>query len=123
MQRRTFLKSAPGAALAASAASAVAPAAGIRLGFDTYTLRNLKWKALQLIDYAGSLKLDTIQISSLDDFESLDPAHLQKVKEQAARHGMTLDGGIGSICPTSGSFKPSVGDAGEYVLKGLRVSK
>ncbi len=123
MQRRTFLKSAPGAALAASAASVGGPAAGIRLGFDTYTLRNLKWKALQLIDYAGSLKLDTIQISSLDDFESLEPAHLQKVKDQAARHGMTLDGGIGSICPTSGSYKASVGDAGEYVLKGLRVAK
>ena len=78
---------------------------------------------MQLIDYAGSLKLDTIQISSLDDYESLEPAHLQKVKDQAARYGMKIDGGIGCICPTSGSYKATVGDAGQYVLKGLRVAK
>jgi sugar phosphate isomerase/epimerase len=88
-----------------------------------YSIRNLNWKAMQLVDYAGSLKLDTLQISSLDDFESLAPAHLQKVKDQAERYGMKIDGGIGSICPTSGSYKPEVGDAGQYVLKGLRVAK
>lgn len=123
MRRRTFLKSAPAAAMAASAAASTAVGEGIRLGFDTYSIRNLPWKAIELVDYAGKHKLDTLQISSLDDYESLEPAYLQKVKDQAARHGMTIDGGIGSICPTSGSFKPEVGDAGQYVLKGLRVAK
>jgi sugar phosphate isomerase/epimerase len=123
MRRRTFLASAPAAAMAASAAASAAPGEGIRLGFDSYSIRNFKWKAIQLIDYAGSHKLDTIQISSLDDYESLEPAHLRKVKDQAARYGMTIDGGIGSICPTSGSWKPKEGDPGQYVLKGLRVAK
>ena len=124
MRRRTFLKTAPAAAaMAGSAATGGAPGEGIRLGFDSYSIRNLHWKAIQLIDYAGSHKLDTIQISSLDDYESLEPAHLKKVKDQAARYGMTIDGGIGCICPTSGSWKPTYGDAGEYILKGLGVAK
>src|SRR5437764_10407507 len=110
MRRRTFLKTAPAAAMAASAAANPAPGEGIRLGFDSYTLRNFHWKALQLIDYAGSHKLDTIQISSLDDYESLEPAHLRQVKDRAAKFGMTLDAGIGCICPTSGSWKPQEGD-------------
>jgi hypothetical protein len=123
MRRRTFLTSAPAAAMAASAAASAAPGEGIRLGFDSYSIRNFKWKAIQLIDYAGSHKLDTIQISSLDDYESFEPAYLQKVKDQAARYGMTIDGGIGSICPTSGSWKPTYGEPGQYILKGLRVAK
>lgn len=126
MRRRAFLRSVPGAALAAAGASTAAGAApgeGIRLGFDTYSLRNFKWKAMQLVDYAGSRQLDTLQISSLDDFESLEPAHLRKVRDQAARYGMKLDGGIGSICPTSGSYRAREGDPGQYVLKGLRVAQ
>src|SRR5262245_46600337 len=120
MRRRTFLQ-----AGSATLAAAAAPAAGegIRLGFDSYSIRNFHWKALKLVEYAGSQKLDTLQISSLDDYESLEPSHLQKVKDAAKRHGMKIDGGIGCICPTSASYKAKEGDAGQYVLKGLRVSK
>ena len=97
MLRRTFLQSATGLAFASAAATAQ-PAHAIRLGFDTYSLRAFRWKALQLIEYTASQKLDTVQISSLDDFESLEPAYLAKVKENAAalgivhrrRHGLYL---------------------------------
>ena len=123
MRRRTFLKAAPAAAMSASAASPAAASGGIRLGFDSYSVRNFHWKAMKLIEYAGSHKLDTLQISSLDDYESLEPAHLRKVKDTAAGMGMKIDGGIGCICPTSSSWKPKEGDPGQYVLKGLRVSK
>src|SRR5260370_35025507 len=124
MRRRTFLKTAPAAAaMAGSGAAGGAPGEGIRLGFDSYPIRNLHWKAIQLIDYAGSHKLDTIQISSLEDYESLDSAHLKKVKDQAARYGMTMDGGIGCIGPTSGRWKPTYGDPGQYILKGQRLAK
>jgi sugar phosphate isomerase/epimerase len=123
MRRRTFLKTAPAAAMAASSAAGSAPGEGVRLGFDSYSIRNFEWKAMQLVDYAGSHKLDTIQISSLDDYESLEPAYLRKVKDQAARYGMKIDGGIGCICPTSGSYKTKEGDPGQYVLRGLRTSK
>ena len=51
MLRRTFLASLSGAALASPSAAAT------RLGYDTYTLRNFKWKALQHLEYAASQKL------------------------------------------------------------------
>lgn len=95
----------------------------IKLGFDTYSLRAFRWKALQLIDYAAAQKLDTIQISSLDDIENLEPAHLQKVKDAAARQGIALDGGIGCVCPTSKSWSARNGEPAAYVLKGLQVAK
>src|SRR5262249_48390823 len=103
MLRRTFLQTLS----AAAAATAVpAPPAGevpIRLGYDTYSIRAFKWKALQLLEYTASLKLDTIQFSDLADYESKDAAYLQKVKDTAARLNVTIDGGMGCICPTSRS--------------------
>src|SRR5260370_35066550 len=111
MRRRTSQKRArAAAAMAGWGAAGGVPGEEIRLGFVSYSTRNLHWKAIQLIDYAGSHKLDTIQISSLDDYESLDPAHLKKVKDQAARYGMTIDGGIGCSCPSSGGWKRTYGD-------------
>ncbi|MBI1789273.1 MAG: sugar phosphate isomerase/epimerase [Acidobacteria bacterium] len=115
MDRRTFLQT--------PLAAAAAAGPKIRLGFDSYTLRGFGWKAMRLIDYAASRKLDTLQISSLGDYESLDPAHLQKVKDHAERQGITLDGGIGCICPTAVQWNARYGPPAEYILTGLRVAK
>jgi sugar phosphate isomerase/epimerase len=97
--------------------------AGIRLGFDSYSLRALNWKAPRLIDYAVSLKLDSIQLSSLGDYETLDAAYLQKLKDQATRSGIQIDGGIGCICSSSESWKTNVGTPQEYLLRGIAVAK
>jgi sugar phosphate isomerase/epimerase len=120
MQRRTFLQS-----VSALAAASAAPAASLQipLGFDTYSLNRSGWKAIQLLDYAASQKLDAIQISSLGDFESLDAAHLQKVKDYAARLGILVQTGMGSICPSSASFDRNAKDPIAHVLQGLQVSK
>jgi len=95
----------------------------IRLGFDTYSIRDFKWKDIQLLDYAAGLKLDTIQISSLDDYESLAPEHLSRVKDHAARLGIVIDGGMGCICPLSSSWSAKNGDPKENILRGLRTAK
>ena len=105
MLRRTFLQAVPFAAAALSAAPA--DEVPVKLGFDTYSLRAFRWKAAKLVDYAASLKLDTIQISSSGDYASLEPAHLAGIRERAASSGMVLDAGIGCICPTSASYAPS----------------
>src|SRR3974377_1206873 len=94
----------------------------IRLGFDTYSVRAFHWKALQLIEYAADLKLDTVQISSVGDYESLDPAHLERVKDHAASRGVAIDAGTGCVCPTSSSDAPRDKDPVEYTLQGLRVA-
>ncbi|MFB3828992.1 MAG: sugar phosphate isomerase/epimerase family protein [Bryobacteraceae bacterium] len=122
MLRRTFLAGG-GAAAAASALPAAAPSGGIPLGFDSYSIGRLRWKAIELLDYAAGLKLDTIQLSSLGDYESLEPAHLQKVKDHADRLGIRIDAGTGCICPSSESYGKNQGDAREYLLKSLRVAR
>ena len=66
----------------------------VQMQSDTYSLRAFRWKAMQLLDYAAALKLDTVQISSSGDYESLEPAHLARVKEHAATLGIVLDAGI-----------------------------
>ncbi len=121
MRRRTFLEMLPAAAVAASAAPP--PDSPVRLGFDTYSLRAFKWKAPQLIAYAASQKLDTIQISSLDDFESREPTYLQKVKDQAAKANIKIDAGTGCICPSSHSYKKDGPPARDRLLEALRISK
>lgn len=77
---------------------------------------------MQLIDYAAGLKLDTIQISSVSDYESTEPAFLEKVKAHAASRGVALDAGTGCICPTSSSFNPKGKDPVAYLVEGLRVA-
>ncbi len=121
MLRRTFLQTLPAAAVAASTASAADTP--VKLGFDTYSLRAFKWKAPELLHYAASQKLDTIQISSLDDFESREPAYLQKIKDQAARANIAIDAGTGCICPSSHSYKKEGPPARDRLLEALRISK
>ena len=121
VRRRTFLQTASGLALSAPQSPA-ASAEGIRLGFDTYSIRAYKWEAMKLLEYAGGLKLDTIQCS-IHEFESLDPAYLRKAKDYAASLGIAIDFGIGCICPTSKSWNKKDGDPTTYLTKGLRAAK
>lgn len=97
--------------------------APIRLGFDSYSIRAFHWKAIQLLDYAASLKLDTIQLSGLEDYESFEPEYLARVKDHAAKVGIVIDGGMGCICPLSKSWNQKAGDPTENILRGLRVAK
>jgi sugar phosphate isomerase/epimerase len=94
----------------------------IRLGFDVYSLRAYRWKAMQLIDYAAQLRLDTIQISSTSDYESVDPGQLARVRKHAAARGIVIDAGTGCICPTSTSYGAHSGDPIAYLREGLRVA-
>ena len=121
MLRRTFIQTVSGAAVAA-AAPAQNLAAGIALGFDTFSIRGFRWKAIQLLDYAAEHKLDSVQMSSLDDFESLDPAYLQKVKDHASRLGISIDAGIGCICSSSASWNAKEGSPEQYLTKGMKTA-
>jgi 3-oxoisoapionate decarboxylase len=120
MLRRTFLQSLPVAAAAVTASGAEVP---VKLGFDTYSIRAFRWRAPQFLEFAASQKLDTIQFSSMEDYESYEPAYLQKVKDQAARLNISIDSGMGCICPTSKSFPKNGRPARDQILEGLRVAK
>src|SRR5436190_6431615 len=133
LKRRTFLKTistaTAGAALAdlASAADGSAPSAGpkpkLKLGFDNFSIRAMNWKAPALLDYAASLKLDSILISDLDAYESLEEKHLKEVKAKADGLGIQIHAGTWSICPTSKFFKNKWGTAEEHLALGIKVAK
>lgn len=95
----------------------------IKLGLDNFSVRALGWKAPQLIDYAASLKLDTLFISDLDSYDSLDDAHLREIKAKADDLKLELYAGSWSICPTSTRFKKTWGTAEEHLATGIRVAK
>ncbi len=73
----------------AAAAVAAPPASEvpIKLGFDTYSLRAFKWKGMELLDFAGAQKLDTIQFSALGDYGGLDAANLRDTPGAGVQEG------------------------------------
>ncbi|HEY3856575.1 MAG TPA: sugar phosphate isomerase/epimerase [Verrucomicrobiae bacterium] len=127
--RRDFLKSGAvtGENLAMNEKSTGAQgkiAAGkARLGFDNYSVRAMKWNASQLIDYAASLKLDSLFLTDLDVYESFAEFYLKDLKKKADDHDMVLYAGSWSICPTSKYFNKKWGTAEEHLALGIRVAK
>ena len=131
MHRRSFLNG----LVAAAATTAISPLAlaaasrrpnsgpKIKLGMDNFAVRAMAWKAPELIDYAASLKLDTLLISDLDAFVSLDDAKLRDVKRKADDAGIALYVGSWSICPSSKVFRPNRGTAEQHLRLGIRVAK
>lgn len=129
--RRAFLKTvaatSAGIALAkttgALAEDAAAPARKTPLGFDNFSVRAMQWKAGQLIDYAASLKLDSLFLTDLDVYENFDAGYLGDLKKKAADNGLFIYAGSWSICPTSTKFKNKWGTAEEHLSLGIRVAK
>ena len=62
LDRRTFIHTLSLATAGALTQPMQAAAAGtkIKLGMDNFAVRAMGWKAPELLDYAASLKLDTI---------------------------------------------------------------
>lgn len=131
LSRRSFVKTAAaaGAALAAGVSSAPAQSASgrrLKLGFDNFSVRAFGWKAPQLLDYAASLKVDTILFSDLDVYENHTDAHLRDVKKKADDLGIEIQAGTGSICPTSASYesvRKKWGDPEAHLKLVIRVAK
>jgi sugar phosphate isomerase/epimerase len=129
--RRSFLKTvaSTSAGLAAAGISAgqesvrTQPATKIKLGLDNFAVRAMGWKAPALIDYAVSLKTDSLFITDLDAFESFEEKYLGDLKSKAADQGLQIQAGTWSICPTSRSFRNKWGTAEEHLALGIRVAK
>ncbi len=127
--RRSVVQGA-GLTLAAATAPALAAASAegtargkIKLGFDNYAVRSMKWKAKELVDHAASLRLDSLLISDLDAFDSLDDKPLKDIRKRAADKGVQIHLGTWSVCPTSGTFKNKWGTAGEHLALGIRAAR
>jgi sugar phosphate isomerase/epimerase len=134
MTRRSFLsvaaalpavgaaQSPPGAAEAGAAPQAAAAEARVRLGYDAYSIRDLKWKDRQHIDYAVSLQLDAVQLSIPEDFASVEAGHLHEVRDYAAAKGIELSVGTGCICPTNPAWNSANGSPEQYLARSGAVA-
>ncbi len=82
----------------------------------------MKWKAIPLIEYAATQKLDAVLLNGFHYFDSLDDAHLKQVKALADSKGIQLRIGAGGISQGASSFKPTCGTPEEAMIEGIRVA-
>jgi len=122
MNRRSFLAQSL-ATTAATSFSQAATSSKLTVGLDHFAIRATGWKAAQFIDYAASLKLDTMFISELPVFENFEEAYLKSLKEQADRAGLKLYVGTGSVCESSNTWKPANGTGAEHLALTIKVAK
>ena len=69
------------------------------LGFNTYSVRALRWPDVPLLEYAASLKLDAVYLQDSLDPANTEPAHWKELKETAARLHLELHGGDAGALP------------------------
>jgi sugar phosphate isomerase/epimerase len=127
LHRRDFLRLAASAAIGLAATKTLrAQSAGaprVPLGLDGHSLRAMRWKAPQLIDYAAEQKLDAVLFNGFNYFESLDSAYLKRLKETARSHNMRIYVGAGSICENSVTFSHKYGNPKSLLAQGIRVAQ
>jgi sugar phosphate isomerase/epimerase len=128
--RRAFLSSSAAVLAAATvrgqgATGKPAPAGlprPVALGFDNFAVRGSNWKAMRLLEYATTLGVDSVFISDLDAFESLEEPALRKLREDATARNLSIHVGTWSVCPTSKAFRPANGTAEEQLTKAIRTA-
>ena len=124
MDRRNFVKAGVVAFAGTSVLqSCASEKQNLKLGFDNFSIRAMKWKAPKLLEYAASQNVDTILFSDLHVYESYDESYLKEIKAQADQLGLEIQAGTGGICPTSASFKKNFGTAEEHLKLAIRVAR
>lgn len=115
-------------AMAGSGAAAESPPKrlNVRLGVDTYTLRALRWKAFEMLDYASKTGLDSVQFSELPHLgtmeEAQDESYLKRVRAHAEKLGIKIEAGTWGVCPTNPGFNRKYGTAPEQLGTAIRVA-
>lgn len=92
------------------------------LGLDTYSLKSFRWNVFQLLDYAHSQNLKTIQASAVN-FLSLDDDYLRKAKAHADGLQIKLEPGFNCISTIAKSWNPKEETPAKYLAKAIRATK
>ncbi|MEO2029986.1 MAG: sugar phosphate isomerase/epimerase, partial [Fuerstiella sp.] len=127
MRRRDFLYRTSALVAAAAAPNRLLAANSgdstrIPLGLDAHSMRGMKWKATQLIEFAAEQRLDAVLLNSLNYFESLEESHLLKLKQLADGHNLRIYMGAGGICENGAKFSDKWGNAESMLATGIRVA-
>ncbi len=94
----------------------------MKIGVDIYSLRHNDWNAFEIIEYASKIGLNVVHFSEMEPFESLETGYLREVKKRANELNISLEVGMGSICPSSVTFRSENGTAPEQVTRMLHVA-
>jgi sugar phosphate isomerase/epimerase len=90
------------------------------LGYNTYSIRALRWDDLRLIEYASSLRLDAIFLQDSIDPGIDDPSHWKAVKDAALRANLWLGTGGAAVLPKdAGEFGRSVKLLGDSLRRAV----
>ena len=127
-QRREFLSAAMATLAAGSLSDRLLAADSsnampVPLGLDGHSLRGMKWKATQLIEFAAEQQLDAVLLNSLNYLESLEESHLRQLKELANSHDLQIYIGAGAICENAAKFSNTWGNAETLLSTGIRVAQ
>lgn len=108
LTRRAWLAS--GAAfLAAGLDRSAAADKPMRLGYNTYCLRSLKWPDEKLLDFAVENQLDAVFLQDLSDPRAMEPSHWKAIRAKADEQGLHLETGGGAVLPKQpGDYKRNV---------------
>jgi sugar phosphate isomerase/epimerase len=95
----------------------------VRIGVDIYSLQLQNFTPFQSLDYCSRLGVKVVHFSEIRFLGSLDPAHLLKVKDYAAKLNIDLEIGMRSICPSSTMFDATQGSAEEQLGRMIEAAK
>jgi len=94
-----------------------------RLGIDLYSLRSQGWSAFEFLDYAAQRQVEIVHFSEPRFLGSLEASHLRRLREYARRLGLSIEVGMGSICPASKRFTAADGTPEEQMARMFEVAK
>lgn len=94
----------------------------MKLGVDNFSLRFNDWDAFQLLDYSHQVGLNVLHFSDLAPFKHLEASYLDEVKQRATDLNIDIEVGMGSICPTSNTFKSANGSAPAQLSQMLHIA-
>lgn len=94
-----------------------------RLGLDLFSLRSQGWTAFQMLDFAKEHGAAVVNFSEPRFLGGTDEDHLKRVREHADGHGIQVEVGFGSICPSSTRFVEQDGTAREQLLRMFGIAR
>jgi 3-oxoisoapionate decarboxylase len=120
LDRRSFLAGSTAALLTGRASAALT--GNIPIGINTYCLRALRWKDIQLIDYADRLKMDAVFLQDSLDPETMEPAHWRRIHDYVTERHLHIETGTGAVLPRSpDAFEASVRNLNQAIERAKAI--
>ena len=100
------------------------PAKGnIPIGMDAHSVRGMRWKAGDLINYATTLHVDSVLFNSMSYFINLEDDYLKSMSELLRENNLKFYFGVGSLSVNSKSYNDKLGNPKQLIEKGIRLAK